>query len=325
MQGRNRIESALLLYTGDDYWKNYMVHWFGKDLIEKWESAVKVEKIQSNGRSINLEIYDTGKRTAPTLVFSHGIAGYARVMLPLTIPLFEKGYNLVVPDLQGYGYSSGLKGDFYWNAHKQNLKDAVSYARKRFTGKVFLGGASMGGPLAYAAACELENIDALICWCLWDFSDREFMLKETNTKGLTYLLIPVFKLLSRLPGRITIKTTRLVSYDTLTDSTDFVQLIKKDPQAGTRISLKGAASLILQSKPRMRHEDFKTPVLVFQPEKDKMTPGYYTEKVFRKLGSSNKKYIEIKDAAHFPTERKYYEQWAEEVDSFIKRLNADGH
>jgi alpha-beta hydrolase superfamily lysophospholipase len=111
----------------------------------------------------------------------------------------------------------------------------------------------------------------------------------------------------------------------LTDSTDFVQLIKKDPQAGTRITLKGAASLILQSKPKMRHEDFKTPVLVFQPEKDKMTPRYYTEKVFRKLGSSNKKYIEIKDAAHFPTERKYYEQWAEEVDSYIKRLNADGN
>jgi len=46
--------------------------------------------------------------------------------------LFEKGYNFVVPDLQGYGYNEGLKGDFEWNAHVQNLIDTVDYAKKYF-------------------------------------------------------------------------------------------------------------------------------------------------------------------------------------------------
>ena len=37
-----------------------------------------------------------------------------------------------------------------------------------------------------------------------------------------------------------------------------------------------------------------------------MTLKYYTEKVFERLGSVIKKYILIKEAAHFPTHKAYY-------------------
>ena len=296
-----------------------MEKWFGKELIQKWETCVTIDKINSNGSEINLEVYDTGKKDAVTIVFSHGIAGYARVLLPFTMPLFELGYNLVVPDLQGYGYNKGTKGDFEWNAHKQNLKDSFSYAKKRFGGKVVLGGASMGGPLAYSAACEVEDVHALVCWCLWDLNDKEFIVKETMTRKFTYSLLPLFRLTSKFFGNIRIKTYGLVSYDTLTDSDEFNEMIKKDPQAGTHITLKGAASLILQSKPIVPHERFTKPVLIVQPEKDEMTPKYYTEKVFERLGSAIKKYVLINKAAHFPIHKRYYQQWVNEVDEFISK------
>jgi len=283
MHRRRRI-----MHSGKDYWKNYMEKWFGKELIEKWEKNVVIEEIQSNGKKINIELYDTGNKNTPTIIFAHGIAGYARVLLPFAMPLFEKGYNLVIPDMQGYGYNNGLKGDFEWNVHKQNLIDAVRYAKSRFHGKIILGGASMGGPLAYAAACESDGIDALVCWCLWDFSDREFMLKETNTKKFTYLLIPVFRFLSAFMGKFRVKTYSLISYDTLTDSQEFNNMVKNDPQAGTHITIKGALSLILQSKPSISHENYDKPVLVFHPGNDKMVPKYYSEKVFKKLGAQIK-------------------------------------
>lgn len=308
------------MFEGKEYWKNYMEGWFGAELIEKWYQNVVVEKIESNDKIINLEIYDSGNKDATTLIFAHGIAGYARVLLPFTMPLFECGYNLVVPDMQGYGYNDDLKGDFEWNAHKQNLKDAIDYARKRFNGKIVIGGASMGGPLAYSAACEKKDIDGVVCWCLWDFSDREFMLKQTNTKRFTYALIPIFKFLSKYLSKSRIKIYSLISYDTLTDSKEFNDLIKKDPQAGTHITLKGAASLILQSEPLIPHEKFKKPVLVLQPEKDEMTPKYYTEKVFKKLGSKNKKYIEIENSPHFPLAKDYYLRWENEVNTFLKTI-----
>ncbi|MBN4063085.1 MAG: hypothetical protein COA82_07890 [Alkaliphilus sp.] len=309
------------MFIGNEFWKNYMVQWFGEELIFKWDKVVQLDSIKSNNKNIHLEVYSNSDKNSPTIVFSHGIAGYARVLLPLIMPLFEKGYNIVVPDLEGYGYNEGLKGDFEWNSHVQNLVDTVEYAKKKFNGKIIIGGASMGGPLAYAASCIIpEKIDALICWCLWDFSDREFMLKETNTGRFTYMLLPLFKLLSKLMGNVRIKTYSLISYDTLSDSKEFIDLLKQDPQAGTHITLRGALSLLLQSKPRIAHEEYTIPTLVVQPGKDRMTPKYYIQKTFDKLGSNKKKYIELEGAAHFPIENDYYKTWSKEVGQFIKEL-----
>ncbi len=132
------------MYLGNEYWKNYMERWFGVDLIVSWEKFARVEQIKSYGKKIHLEIYESENKNAPVIVFSHDIAGYARVLLPFIIPLFKRGYTLIVPDLQGYGYNEGIKGDFEWNAHVQNLKDAATFAKNKYGSSVWLGGASMG-------------------------------------------------------------------------------------------------------------------------------------------------------------------------------------
>ncbi len=309
------------MFTKDEFWKNYMVRWFGEDLIGKWEKHARIEQVVSNNGTINLEVYSGNDRDAPVIVFAHGIAGYGRVLLPFLIPLFEKGYNIVSPDLQGYGYNGGLKGDFEWNAHVRNLADTVRFARDSFDGRIILGGASMGGPLAYSASCLVPDlVDALACWCLWDFSDREFMTRETSTGRFTYALVPFLKIAATLFGRARLKTYRLISYDTLTGSMEFNDLLKRDPQAGTRITVKGAVSLILQSRPLVAHRDFTKPVLVLQPGNDRMTPKYYTKKTFDELGSENKRYVELEGCEHFPVEGVYYRTWTEEVDRFIRGL-----
>jgi pimeloyl-ACP methyl ester carboxylesterase len=307
------------IHQGENFWKNYMEIWFGKELISKWEKNVKIERIKSGNREINVEVYNSGKPNSSTIVFSHGIAGYARVLLPFLIPLFEKGYNIVAPDLMGFGYNTGLKGDYTWNNHLENLKDATLFAKNKFTGKVFLGGASMGGPLAYATDARYNCADGLICWCLFDFADKEFINKETNTKRLTYPLLPFLKLSSALLGKMRLKTEYFVSYDTLTESTEFNHLLKEDPQAGTLISLRGATSLVTQSKPDVLHAQYNKPVLVCQPENDRMTPAYYTQKVFEKLKSTQNKYVPF-IGGHFPIDPKIYLNWGQEVDNFIQSL-----
>ncbi len=306
------------MFKGKDYWKNYMVNWFGEELIKEWEECVTLRKIKSNNLEINLEVFNNDK-SAATIILAHGIAGYARVLLPFIIPLFKMGYNIIAPDLQGYGYNDGLKGNFEWNAHKRNLIDTIQYANKNYTGKIFIAGASMGGPLAYATACE-EEVDGVIAWCLWDFDDEEFLRKETNTKGFTKVLIPLFRVLSRVLSQFRLKTYALISYDTLTSSQKFNDMVKVDPQAGTHITLKGAASLVLQSKPLVPHEEFRKPVLILQPENDKMTPKYYTQKVSKKFSKNYCKYVEVPECQHFPITKKPYEIWAKEVKEFINRV-----
>ncbi len=312
-----KMYKDFIKYNGADFWKNYMVHWFGKDLIEKWEKHVERKQIDSVNGKINLEIYRNADPKKPTIVFSHGIAGYARLLTPFYIPLFEKGYNVVAPDLEGYGYNQRKKGDFTFDIHLENLKNTVDYARNNFEGKVYLGGASMGGPLAYASDARYNCADGLICWCLFDFADREFIKATSTTKELTFFLIPLMKLASKLFGKATFKTTRLVSYRTLTADQNFNSLIMNDPQSGKSISLRGALSLIIQAKPDLPHNKYEKPVLVCQPEDDEMTPAYFTKKVFKKLKSESKKYIHF-EGAHFPKDKGSYIKWGEEVDRFIK-------
>lgn len=75
--------------------------WSSPDLFEMWKRYLKVEPIISKGREIQLEVYENIDKAAPTIVFAHGIAGYARMLLPFVILLFKKGYNFVLPDMQG--------------------------------------------------------------------------------------------------------------------------------------------------------------------------------------------------------------------------------
>jgi len=307
-------------HGGSDYWKNYMENWFGKELIEKWDNHVTVQKIKSGNGEINIEVYDVKNPKAPTIIFSHGIAGYARVMLPFVMPLYESGYNIIAPDLKGYGYNTGLKGDFEWNSHVENLVDVVKYAKKKYQGKIILGGASMGGPLAYETACK-EEVDGLVAWCLWDLSDEEFLARETTTKQFTSVLIPIFKISSRIAGSFRMKTYHLISYDTLSDSEVFNEMVKKDPQAGTHVTLRGVVSLVTQSKPTIPYEQFQTPILVVQPGEDIMIPKYYVKKAFNRMGSNKKKYFEMDESAHFPLKKGYYKKWRKAVVEFVGELS----
>ncbi len=306
-------------YSDKDFWKIYMRDYFGEELISKWEQYAEVKQIDSINGKINIEVYKNIDVKKPTIIFTHGIAGYARILLPFLIPLYEKGYNIIAPDLEGYGYNDRLKGDFTWNIHLANLKDTVNYARTIFKGKIFLGGASMGGPLAYSADAKYDCADGLICWCLWDFYDKEFMKKETTTKGFTYVLLPFLRVFASLFGKLRMKTYHTISYDTLTSDPYFNELVKKDPQAGTLISLRGVSSLLTQSKPAKKHNEYDKPVLVCQPEEDRMTPSIYTKRTFKKIKSSNKRYCSFK-GNHFPLDKESYMKWTNYVDEFLKEL-----
>src|SRR6056297_3321840 len=87
-------------FSGEDFWKNYMFNWFGKDLIEKWEKYVERKQIDSVNGKINLEIYRNADPKKPTIVFSHGIAGYARLLLLSIFLCLRKGTMLLHPILK---------------------------------------------------------------------------------------------------------------------------------------------------------------------------------------------------------------------------------
>lgn len=130
-------------YKNRDFWKNYMVHWFGEDLIAKWEKYAEIKQIDSINGNINIEVLKNTDPTKPTIVFSHGIAGYARLILPFIIPLYEKGYNVVAPDLDPECYEKPVlicqpEGDEMTPSyHTKKFHERIKSNNKEYVG--FMG------------------------------------------------------------------------------------------------------------------------------------------------------------------------------------------
>ena len=304
-------------FQGKEFWKNYMHKWYGEDLIAK-SNVIEEDYILSEGTEIHLDVYPISKER-PTVVFCHGLVGYGRVMLPFTIPLYELGYNVVAPDLMGYGNSKGKKGDFTWNHWLANLRDCVSYARGRLGDDVILSGASMGGPLAYAAAARHWNVDAVICYCLWDLQMKEFIEGTVNFGKWTYLVLQLFKMAAKIAPRYRIKNSMLISYAKLTDSDEMNHMLEfEDPLSCNVISVRAAVSLITQSKLDIPPEKFPYPTLVVYPSGDRMANEEFAKRMYKAL-TCDKRIVPFEGSDHFTTHRHYFEDvWGPEADVWIK-------
>ena len=81
----------------NDYFMNYE-KFFGSSVMEFVQRNAMEEWIASAGGKIHLDIFvkDTA---APTIVFSHGMAGYGRLLAPYALRLYNHGYNVILPDL----------------------------------------------------------------------------------------------------------------------------------------------------------------------------------------------------------------------------------
>ena len=271
---------------------------FGKNVMEFAQKKLREEWIDSAGGKIHLDVFDN-EIAAPTIVFSHGMAGYGRLLIPYAHRLFSHGFNVILPDLKGYGHNKGQRGHWKWNDLVNNLVDTSHYAADRYKGDIFLAGGSMGGVVAYHAVCKGAPVKAVSCYCLFDFQDME-LIKESSSYGpFTSLVKSSLMWLSKVAPNFSIPASSVSSYDNLSDNTEFNNLVKKDPLGGNKMTLSAAAEMtsVVLTIP---FEEFRTvPILVIQPREDKMTPAKFTKKAYDKLGTQNKKYVELEGRGHW--------------------------
>ncbi|MBA4377003.1 MAG: hypothetical protein C0401_12645, partial [Anaerolinea sp.] len=286
-----------------DFWRNYSP-WFGQSVVDEIERTVTETWIDSAGGRIHLDIYARPSSAAiGTVVFSHGIAGYGRMVGPFALRLWKRGFNVICPDLAGYGFNEGKRGDWIWPQFVSNLLDSLTHAHERFDGPQFLAGASLGGPLAYHAACHAPHLSALACYCLFDYRDARFLQEVSTTRALTPLLKPIIAASARFIPTIQIPTEMVVTYRHIAEDPKFVTLLRRDLCAGTRITLRAVNSM-LRAVPAIEYEQFSTPTLVIQPDADRMIPPNWSRLYFDRLGCE-KAFAEIPNCGHwtlFPTQ-----------------------
>jgi alpha-beta hydrolase superfamily lysophospholipase len=291
------VEDAPLAVLKGTYFMNYENH-FGKDVIAFAQKEIQEDWIDSAGSKIHLDLCIKDK-AAPTIVFSHGMAGYGRLLAPYACRLFAMGFNILLPDLKGYGHNKGQRGHWKWSDLVENLIDTSLYAKKRFQGDLFLAGGSMGGVIAYHAVCQGAPVKAAACYCLFDFQDME-LIKESSSYGpFTPLVKASLKWLSKAAPNFSIPASRVSSYDNLSDCAEFNNLVKQDPLGGNTMTLTAAAEMTSVVLPIPFEKFDKVPILVIQPGADKMTPAKFTKKAFDLLETPAKKYVELEGRGHW--------------------------
>lgn len=159
--GKEKGDTTLLHFRGE----NHIVS-FTDTHNEPKDIGYDVETINIKSTSGNmLYSWFLKPRTAPkaTVLFLHGNGGNILSQVALMLPLVKRGYQVLVVDYSGYGFSSGKA------TRKKVVQDATSAldilrSRADVQGtKIVIYGQSMGGQISSRTAILNEDkIDALV-------------------------------------------------------------------------------------------------------------------------------------------------------------------
>ena len=270
-----------------------------------------------NSIKVRFDEYRPKKNSNKSIVIFHGVGGNGRLLSFIAIPLVKAGYNVICPDLPGYGYTTYTKdldypmwidvGSFMVNKEIEKGK------------KIYLFGLSAGGMLAYNIACNTKKIAGLIFTNILD--NRYQIVRDYSAKnkfqsrvGITLLgILPVF-----LQKRITIAVKEVANMRRIVNDKELMKILMKDKVgSGSSVSIYFLVSMI-NIIPLIEPEDFSIcPVLLVHPEDDKWTPVEISKLFFDKI-KAPKRLQMLENAGHFPIESPGVQQLEIELLSFIE-------
>ncbi len=222
-----------------------------------------------------------GPNALATLVVVHGMGEHGGRYVDLANYLASEGYQVVIPDLRGFGQSGGLRGcvrsfkDYY-----QDLDALMGAVRPEISGrKSFLLGHSFGGLISfhYAAERQESRLSGLI------LSSPNFGLSISVPKWRHWIACAMAYLLPDLTQANRVNPTYL-SHDKKS-----VLRYRTDKLIHAKISARLYRELTAyMSKCVSVANRFGAPVLVLQAGDEKIVSRPQTEKVFEAILADDK-------------------------------------
>ena len=301
------------MYDNSDSWKELQALLPTKNRID--HRAKPQEKyIKINGMQIHIDEYDESSET--TVVVLHGVGGNGRLVSFFAVPLVRAGYNVICPDLPGYGFSEYSKDITYedWIEVGSNIVETELSKGKR----VFIIGLSAGGMLAYNVACHHQNISGLIFTNILDNREEEVRLYSAKNKLQAKYGIRILSLLPKFMRNIKVPIRMVTNMNGLVNNKEVLNVLLKDKVgAGSMVNLNFLVSM-MNSSPVIKPEKFsKMPVLMTHPEKYLWTPAKISEIFFDKIAAPKQKII-LENAGHFPIEEPGLTQMEKAIGDFIR-------
>ncbi|MBX7147564.1 lysophospholipase [bacterium] len=306
---------SLPFYKDHSHWEEFFSD---PDELLFFKNTIEEKYIPSGDTQIHLDIYEQTK-PSPTVVYCHGLSSCGRMMGHMIKGLFKASYNVICPDLVGFGMTTKPYGSGTISEFVQNLFDTVNYANKRFGNNVYLAGISMGGGLSYYAAAAGANVKAIASLCLMDFGSNE-TLKINRQTSLMIPLKPVLKLAAKLFPKANLPLQHFLQVDYLCDDTVVKDLFKTNPLVIHNYTLSAGYSLV-STKPLITFEQFnKIPTLVLHGREDKLLPASLSKKNYDRL-KCKKKFVLLGNCEHIPVAEETLLKYAQEMDAWFSEYH----
>jgi len=305
-------------YKNQEVWRKLQKHLPKHNRITD-QYYPKEESWNWQGNNIHLDRYPN-KLSDKKIILLHGGGGNGRLLSFIGVPLYKNGFEVISPDLPGYGVSVINEEMIVYNMWVHLVNDLINKELKKDNRPIVLAGFSIGGMLAYHSACVNKNISGLVATNLLDQRIQKVRDSLALNKYISRMGLQILKLLDKVNGNIKLPMKFVANMKEIVNKEEILRLIIKDETgAGNKVNLRYLTSY-LDYEPTIEPENFDIcPVLLAHPAQDEWTDLKLSKLFYDKLKC--KKELKILDkAGHFPVETPGLNQLEEYTVEFINQL-----
>lgn len=255
-----------------------------------------------------------------TVLLVHGVGGYGRLVGGFGAPAVRGGFDVLAPDLPGYGLTHAPWGSLTFDLWVDCVRDLAESELARTGRPVILYGVSLGGVAAYHAAAAGAPVAGLICTMLVDTADPAVMAALSRWSSVARLGLPVMHRFPAVFDPLPLPARLATKMQAISNNHDLARLCGSDPLGGrVTLPLRFWRTLTAPS-PSLAPERFMAcPVLVAHGDADRMTDIDLTQRFVSRLRAPARM-VRLDGAGHFPVEQPAASQLADEVAAFLGRV-----
>lgn len=302
-------------YSKDECWKKVQKYLPSRNRLTP-KSMPNENYVAVLEHQIHIDHYKVIKPKARIILF-HGVGGNGRLLSFIAVPLKDKGYEVICPDLPLYGYTKYKSPVTYETWVHCGIQVVKHFHQDEVP--VFLFGLSAGGLLAYQVSTAFTDLSGVITTCILDQRNK-YITKRTARNplfatignsflSLTYKVFPSVKLPMKL----------VANMKSIANDKELCSLLRKDKKSsGAWVPLSFLYTMLHPTITVEPEEFLVCPFLLVHPENDHWTDISLSKLFFDRLACEKELRI-LQGAGHFPTEKKGLEQLEEYCDDFIEK------
>lgn len=252
--------------------------------------------------SVHLDCWRRSDAPASVLIV-HGGGGNGRLLAPYAVMAAMAGYEVVIPDLPGYGMTQvPNRRAVTYGDWRDTVAGMLEVQARRSERPIIIFGLSAGGMLAFDATVRTRIPNGLVATCLLDPRDAAVRRSLARWPRMAPLIRPMLSTVPMLTDRLMVPMRLAINMQAVSNNPDIAAAISSDPHAGGTWMSGRFMRTYVNSKPLAEPDTFNVcPVLLAHPSDDRWTDVSVSRRFFDRLPVT-KRLVMLGNAGHLPVE-----------------------